>query len=70
MYGVIAGEQVTKRKIECAPPWLIDRAIDEEVNTKWEGSHECVKESEVSRREKVIDSHFVYKVKIEEAGKK
>jgi len=49
---------------------LLDKALKEEVESNWKGAYETFTENEVPRNANVIDSHVVYKVKVEENDSK
>lgn len=70
VYKAIGSGQVTRKSMECAPAWLVKKAVDEEINSNWSEAYEEVTEASVPMNSNVLDSHFVYKIKIEEAGKK
>lgn len=61
---------MNRRGIECAPPWVIDKAVKEEVKSNWSGSYEEVYELSVPRHSNIIRSHIVYNVKSEEGVSK
>lgn len=48
---------------------MIDRAINEETSQNWKEAYEITTQDELSKEAKIIDSHFVFKVKVEEGGK-
>lgn len=70
IYRVIGGEQVTRRKLEFAPPWIVEMADKEELEDNWKETIEEVEEASVPKDANVIGSHFVYKVKNEEGNAK
>jgi len=70
MYKSVGGAQVMRHKMACAPPWLLDRAVEEELTNAWKGAYEEVPENAVPRNANVICSHIVYKIKLEEENHK
>ena len=70
LYQATGGDQVTRSNLENAPPWLVQKALGEEIDIAWKGAYEEVPESEVPMGANVITSHVVYKVKNEEGGRK
>ena len=70
IYGILGSEQVTRRKLECAPPWVVEKAVKSEYNSNWADAYVEVKEVDVPKGANVIGSHIVYKVKVEENNRK
>lgn len=56
--------------MECAPQWIVDKAVNTELEANWKGSYEEKRKEEVSRKENVIRANFVYKLKEGEKGLK
>ena len=70
LYEATGGEQVTRSKMESAPPWLIQKALEDEINGAWDGAYEEVDERDLPAHANIISSHVVYKVKNEEGNTK
>lgn len=68
VYAVVGSDQVTRRHMECAPQWLVDKAVKAELDENWSDSYISVHEKKVAWNENIISAHFVYKVKTEEKG--
>lgn len=49
-----------------APSWILDRALQEEMESNWHDTHDEVREEDVQGNANVIPSHVVYKVKNKE----
>lgn len=65
----IGTTQVNRKRLEGAPAWIVQKALDAEHNDNWKEAYEEIAESNVSRGENVIASHVVYKLKVDEEGK-
>lgn len=65
----MSSKQLTVKKKECTPSWMLDKTADEEVNETLDGAYEEVPDSAVSSKSNIIGSHYSYKVKIKECGK-
>lgn len=61
---------VTRKKMECAPQWLIDKDVQKELRSNWDDAYIAVQEEAVPIGANLISSHFGYKVKQEENGRK
>lgn len=61
---------MTRKKMECAPQWLLNNAVEKELSSNWADAYESIQENTVPHDAKIISSHFVYKIKQEENGKK
>lgn len=70
IHGILGSEQVTRRKIEGAPPWVIQKAVKTEYDSNWADAYVEVKDRDVPKGANVIGSHIVYKVKVEENNRK
>lgn len=70
IYGILGSEQVTRRKMECAPPWIVEKAVKTEYNSNWANSYIEMKDADVPKGANVIGSHIVDKVKVEENNRK
>lgn len=66
--ALIGAEQVTRRRLEGIPAWIIQQALGKEHQDNWSEAYEEVPEGQVSRGENVIASHVVYKLKVDEKG--
>lgn len=69
IYEVIGSDQVTRKRMECAPQWILDKAVRSELEVNWKDAYVPIIESDVPRKANVITSHFVFKIKKEEGGK-
>lgn len=63
MYCAANGAQVSRKNMNRAPQWLLDKAVKEELENAWESAFEEVNDSEVPFSSHVISSHTVYKVR-------
>lgn len=70
VYAVIRGDQETRQRMEWEPQWFLDKSVTSEPDSNWSDAYESVPEETVSRGADVITSHFLYKLKKEENGKK
>lgn len=70
VYVATDGKQVSRKQMECAPQWLLDKSVKNELDANWKGSYIEVNENNVAPDANVISAHFVYKVKVEEKDKK
>lgn len=59
LHGVIGNEQVNRNGLECAPHWLVERALSDEIEKDWSEAYEEVHEFDVPQGEKIITSHEV-----------
>lgn len=50
----------------CAPSWLLDKALQEELDSNWQDTHVEVDGRKIKRNANVVHRHVVYKVKNEE----
>lgn len=48
LFEMLGGKQLTRKKLECAPSWLLDKAVEEELEKTWKGAYILVPNSEVS----------------------
>lgn len=55
--------QVTIRKLDLAPQWLLDEAAIKELDFDWNGVYEKGPSSTISLDATVISSHLVFKIK-------
>ena len=69
-HGILGSEQVNRRKMECAPPWIVQKAVQEEYQSNWTDSYVEVQDTDVPKDSNVIGSHVVYKVNVEENNQK
>lgn len=70
IHDVIGTEQVHRGDIQFAPSWIVEEAIETEVEDNWKDAYEIAQEDEIPPDANVISSHFVFKVKTDETGKK
>lgn len=59
IYGVLGGAQVNRCKMECAPAWIVERAIQEEIRGAWDGAYVEVAEATERRSANIIDSLLI-----------
>lgn len=64
----IGNDQVTGGNMECAPSWLIHKAMRDEHDNNWADAYEQIMEDDIPRGANFCSSHIVYKVKTEEGG--
>lgn len=64
------GAQVTRKKMDCASPWILDKAITEEIESTWKGTYVKVPERSVPRSASIFSSHIDSKVKRDEKAHK
>lgn len=62
----IGSRQVSRNKLEFAPPWLVEEAFNTEHSSNWVDAYAEVDENEVPADANVITSHVIYKVKTDE----
>lgn len=70
LYNNIGTTQVTRSKLQCAPPWLVDEAFRKELEGNWCDAFVPVASNKLPRGANIITSHTVYKIKISEEGEK
>lgn len=68
--SLIGKRQVSGGEMEFAPPWILDRAVKQEVDDNWVDAYEPVHRAQLPRNANIISSHFVYKIKTDESGTK
>ena len=68
IYKTIGKDQVSRKRLESAPSWIVREAFEKEHSSNWWDAYEEVDEAEVPRDANVISSHVVYKVKSNEDG--
>lgn len=56
--------------MDCAPQWLLDKAVNHEVEVNWSKSNIETYGSEGPSNANFISSHFVYKIKNEDKDTK
>lgn len=59
----IGQRQVTSSELEFAPPWLLNDALQAELEANWNGAYIETPASTVDKNANVFSSHVVYKVK-------
>ena len=69
-YGIVGKSQITRKSMEGLPSWIIQNAINREIEQNWTDAYEEVKETDVPRNANVISSHIVYALKSEENNTK
>lgn len=55
--------------MECAPPWLVRKAVSKEHNDNCADAYKAVEEAKMQSGSNVIGSHIVYKIMTEEDAK-
>lgn len=65
---VIGNSQVTRKRLEFAPAWIVQKALQQEHENNWEMAYRYISEDIMPRNANVISSHVVYKVKTSEDG--
>lgn len=70
VYKVVCSEQVTRKRMECTPQWVLDKSLKTELDDNWAEAYIPVNYQDVSRGANVISSHFFYNVKQEEVDTK
>lgn len=68
--SIIGMEEVHRRALDFAPTWVTNIAISAELNDNWNNTYQSRGPNDVQKDGNVIDSHFVFKVKIAEDGSK
>lgn len=58
--------QVTGTRIQCAPPWLTLKLVQEEHDGNLEGSYSPVREEGLPTHANIISSYIVFKIKTED----
>lgn len=64
----IGTAQVTRRRMEGVPSWIMQKALMAEHDDNWKDAYIEMSDSDVDKTENVIASHVVYKLKVDEAG--
>eukprot|EP00177_Eucheuma_denticulatum_P007832 GFKZ01014258.1.p1 GENE.GFKZ01014258.1~~GFKZ01014258.1.p1 ORF type:complete len:1202 (-),score=97.36 GFKZ01014258.1:1881-5486(-) len=70
IYDVLGSQQVSRRKMEFAPSWILEEAFKAEHDSNWAGAYVNVSEENIPRDANIVRSHTVYKVKVDESGDK
>lgn len=60
----IGQHQVTAKSLEFVPQWLIEEALEKEMDNNWQGPYLEVTAFSIDRSANVIGSNMVYKVKV------
>lgn len=63
LFKIFGKTQVTKNKMDVAPPWLVRKSVAEEIDQNWKSAYEEIEEKDFARTANVIGSHMVYKIK-------
>lgn len=61
VYDAIGGAQATRSQMDCAPQWILEKAVSEENESAWKGAYTEVEESDVLKDKNIIGCHVVYK---------
>lgn len=70
MYEVVGANQVTRRRLDVASPWILAKALKSEVKANRIGAYTEIYEIDVPQNANVIASHFLNKIKPGEKGVK
>lgn len=62
----IGGTQVTIKRMECAPTWIIQKALHSEHDNNCQTANQVVSEKLLPLSSNTIGSHLVYKLKVYE----
>lgn len=68
IYENVGSHQVSRGKLDNAPPWILDQSFDKEITSNWIDTIDVVHERSVPKTANVISSHCVYKIKTQEDG--
>lgn len=68
IHARLGNAQVSRGKLEFAPPWILDEAFRNEHDSNWSDAYIEQAESQVPLNANVITSHVIYKVKTDEEG--
>lgn len=68
LYKRIRNSITTIKKLEGAPSWITNKSLQEEHDNKWIGAYREVEENGLQKKDNVITSHVIYKVKTSEDG--
>lgn len=69
MFKVLGSGQVSKRKVELAPDWIVRAAEVEKIKIHGKTHIRKLRKKDIPLNANVIGSHFVYKFKEEENEK-
>lgn len=64
----IGKAQVTRNRLEFAPPWIVREVFDQEHSSNWADAYVEIDDSSLPAHANVISSHVIYKVKTSEDG--
>lgn len=70
LYEILGSKQLKRKELELAPACLLDIAVSDEINNNWADAYKAVSETDVFEGANVIGSHIIYKIKLEEHGKR
>lgn len=70
LYEIIRPKPHTRKALEAAPSWLLKKAMKDEIEINWTGTYEVILDTAFPTGSNVIGSHIIYKVKIEDHGKR
>lgn len=54
IYKIVASKQLTRSKMACAPSWLRDKALNEELTSNWSDAHDEVDERRIKGHSNVL----------------
>lgn len=69
IHETVGSEQVSLKRLDFAPAWIIDEAFQEERKSNWINAYRSVREDEVPYNANVITWHVVYKLKTGKDGR-
>lgn len=65
LFDIVRNSQVSRKKVESFPTWLVDKALQEELEEMWRGAYTVVPEHIVRLHASIIGSRVVYRIKVE-----
>lgn len=68
IYQNIGPAQVTSSAIDFEPSWVTQRTMKKYHDNNWREAYEEVKESNLPGEAKIVTSHEIFKVKMDEDG--
>lgn len=69
-YNIVDDKQLKRTQLELGLLWLLYKAVHDEISNKCADAYTEIKEADVPKDAKVLDSHKIYKIKLEEHGKR
>lgn len=68
MRDVIGNSQVTRKKLEFSPEWVIQKVLQAENDNNWKKENKETPEGQVESNSNEKISHVIYKIKVNEDG--